>query len=57
MYGSDQMICPEAIEMSVQNLQSVDFLTPKEKEDVFYSNAARFLRLSKAKIESHHKEP
>lgn len=55
MYGSDQMIWPEAIELAIQNLQSVDFLTLEEKKDIFYDNAARFLRLSKVKIESHHK--
>jgi len=56
MYGSDQMIWPEAIEMAIRNLQSVDFLTPEEKKDIFYNNAARFLRLSEAEIKKHHND-
>jgi uncharacterized protein len=56
MYGSDQMIWPEAIGMAIQNLQSVDFLTLEEKKDIFYNNAARFLRLSESEIGNHHKE-
>lgn len=56
MYGSDQMIWPEAIDLAIQNLQSVDFLTLEQKKDIFYENAARFLRLSEAEIESHHKD-
>ena len=54
MYGSDQMIWPEAIEIAIRNLQSVDFLTPEEKKDIFYDNAAHFLRLSEAEIKKHH---
>ena len=47
MFGSDQMIWPGAIEKSIQFLNSLAFLTKKEKEDIFYNNAARFLRLKK----------
>jgi len=45
MFGSDQMVWPYAIEKSVNFLNSLDFLTKKEKEDIFYNNAARFLKL------------
>jgi uncharacterized protein len=45
MFGSDQMVWPEAIEMSVAAIQSADYLTAEQKSDVFYHNAARFLRL------------
>lgn len=45
MFGSDQMIWPYAIEESVKFLNSLPFLTKKEKEDILYNNAARFLRL------------
>ena len=45
MFGSDQMKFPYAIEKSINFLKSLDFLTDKEKEDVFYNNAARFLKL------------
>lgn len=47
MFGSDQMKWPYAIEKSVKFLNSLPFLTAKEKEDIFYNNAAKFLRLSK----------
>ena len=46
MFGSDQMVWPYAIEKSVKFLNGLDFLTEKEKEDIFYNNAARFLKLS-----------
>src|SRR4026209_1866446 len=45
MFGSDQMVWPEAIEMSVAAIQSADYLTAEQKSDIFYHNAARFLRL------------
>lgn len=45
MFGSDQMIWPYAIEKSIDFLNSLDFLTEEDKESIFYSNAARFLRL------------
>ena len=45
MFGSDQMVWPEAIEMAVAAVQSADYLTAEQKGDVFYHNAARFLRL------------
>jgi uncharacterized protein len=45
MFGSDQMVWPEAIEMGVAAIQSADYLTPQQKSDIFYHNAARFLRL------------
>jgi len=45
MYGSDQMVWPHAIEKSIRQLNSYDFLTEKDKSDIFYHNAVRFLRL------------
>ncbi|MFT3681350.1 MAG: amidohydrolase family protein [Ferruginibacter sp.] len=45
MFGSDQMIWPYAIEKSILFLNSLPFLTKKEKEDILYNNAAKFLRL------------
>ena len=46
MYGSDQMMWPAAISKSIAFLNSLRFLTKKDKQDIFYNNAARFLRLS-----------
>ena len=55
MFGSDQMIWPEAIEMAIENIQTLDFLTIEEKKGIFYDNAARFLNLSEETISGHHK--
>jgi predicted TIM-barrel fold metal-dependent hydrolase len=46
MYGSDEMQWPQSIQVAVNNILSADFLTRRQKEDIFYNNAARFLRLS-----------
>ncbi len=45
MFGSDQMVWPEAIEMAIEGIESAAFLTQEQKRDIFYNNAARFLRL------------
>jgi predicted TIM-barrel fold metal-dependent hydrolase len=47
MFGSDQMIWPYAIEKSIKFLNSLTFLSKKDKEDIFYNNAAEFLKLKK----------
>ncbi|MEP7323428.1 MAG: amidohydrolase family protein, partial [Saprospiraceae bacterium] len=47
MFGSDQMTWPYAIEKSIRFLNSLTFLTKQDKENIFYNNAARFLRLKK----------
>lgn len=47
MFGSDQMKWPYAIEKSIRFLNSLTFLTKQDKEDIFYNNAAKFLRLKK----------
>lgn len=54
MYGSDQMIWPEVFDVTIEALQSDEFLTPEQKADIFYNNAARFLRLSEEEIARHH---
>lgn len=46
MFGSDQMIWPDAIERSIRFLNSLPFLTAKDKEDILYNNAVKFLRLN-----------
>jgi predicted TIM-barrel fold metal-dependent hydrolase len=45
LFGSDQMFWPEAIGMAIDGIESATFLTEEEKRDIFYNNAARFLRL------------
>jgi len=50
MYGSDQMIWPDAVGMSIEAIKSAPFLTEEQKQDIFFNNAATFLRLDKEKI-------
>lgn len=54
MFGTDQMIWPEAIEMAVERIAGLDFLSDQEKAGIFYHNAARFLGLSDDDILRHH---
>lgn len=43
LFGSDQMVWPHAIEKSIKQLDSYDFLTPEDKRDIFYNTAIQFL--------------
>jgi len=45
MFGSDHMYWPQAITKAIEAIESAPFLTPMQKRDIFYNNAARFLRL------------
>ncbi|MGY1457548.1 amidohydrolase family protein [Luteimonas sp. A534] len=45
MFGSDQMVWPEAIGLAVDGVDSASFLTPEQKRAIFHDNAARFLKL------------
>lgn len=49
MYGSDAMYWPHAIEKSINQLNSYDFLTEEDKRNIFYNNAYLFLGLGKEK--------
>ncbi|MBL0916033.1 MAG: amidohydrolase family protein [Sphingopyxis sp.] len=55
MFGSDQMIWPGVIEASVRTIEEAPFLNERQKRNMFYNNAARFLRLTKEQIEAHHR--
>ena len=48
MFGSDQMFWPESIELAIEAIESAPFLSHDQKRDIFYNNAARFLRLQGA---------
>jgi hypothetical protein len=50
MYGSDQMVWPEVITVGIESVNNADFLTLEQKEDIFFDNAAKFLRLSEEEI-------
>ncbi len=54
MFGSDQMIWPGVIEPAIRSIEGAPFLTHEQKRDIFYNNAARFLRLDDATIARHH---
>lgn len=45
MYGSDAMVWPHAIEKSIKQLNSYDFLTEEDKRNIYYNNAVEFLNL------------
>jgi uncharacterized protein len=47
MFGSDQMVWPEAIGMAVEGIESAAFLTNNQKRDILYNNAVKFFRLDK----------
>jgi predicted TIM-barrel fold metal-dependent hydrolase len=53
MFGSDQMIWPEAIGRSIDAIEEAPFLTRAQKRAILYDNAARFLRLDAATIARH----
>lgn len=48
MFGSDSEAWPEGIALAIRGIDSAPFLTPAQKADIFYNNAARFLRLTRA---------
>lgn len=54
MFGSDQMVWPGAIERAIAVIEQAPFLSKQQKRDIFYNNAARFLRLTKEDIARHH---
>ena len=50
MFGSDEMIWPGAIKVGIDAVASAEFLSPKQKRDILYNNAAKFLRFDAAKM-------
>lgn len=55
MFGSDQMLWPEVIGEVVEAINSAEFLSLEQKADIFYNNAARFLRLTAEVMAEHHR--
>jgi predicted TIM-barrel fold metal-dependent hydrolase len=45
LFGSDEMVWPETIATSVRAIDEADFLTADQRADIFYRNAARFLKI------------
>lgn len=54
LFGSDQMVWPEAIARSIQTIEQAPFLTDVQKRKILYDNAARFLNFSPEQIARHH---
>ena len=48
MFGTDQLVWPKLMETSIEVIDRASFLTPQQKRDILYNNAARFLRLERA---------
>lgn len=54
MFGSDQMTWPAAIERALEAIDTAPFLSPEQKRDILFHNAARFLRLSPERVAAMH---
>ncbi len=53
MFGTDQMIWVETIDDAIAAVNSANFLSMEQKEDIFYNNAASFLSFTKEEIKKH----
>jgi predicted TIM-barrel fold metal-dependent hydrolase len=49
MFGTDQLLWPNLMSQSIDIIDHADYLTPEQKRDILYNNAARFLRLDQKK--------
>lgn len=47
MFGSDEMVWPDALSVAIDAIQTDPSLSAEQKRDILYNNAARFLRLKK----------
>lgn len=54
MFGSDNMVWPQAIEAGIKTINEAAFLSAQQKRDILFNNAARFLRLSDKEIRDMH---
>lgn len=45
LFGTDQLVWPKLMAYSISIIQNASYLTPEQKRDILYNNAARFLRL------------
>jgi predicted TIM-barrel fold metal-dependent hydrolase len=46
MFGTDQLGWPKLMAYSISIIQNADYLTPQQKRDILYNNAAHFLRIN-----------
>lgn len=47
MFGSDEMVWPDAVSAAIETIQKDPELSPDQNRDILYDNAARFLGLKK----------
>jgi uncharacterized protein len=47
MFGTDQLVWPKLMETSIEVIDRASYLSPQQKRDILYNNAARFLRLDR----------
>lgn len=52
MFGSDNMVWPQAVELGIEAINKAPFLSATQKRDILFNNAARFLRLTEKEIEA-----
>lgn len=52
MFGSDNMVWPQAIEIGIESINKAPFLSSTQKRDILFNNAARFLRLTDSEIKA-----
>jgi hypothetical protein len=45
MFGSDNMVWPDAIPIAIERIHKAPFLTARQKKLILHDNAARFLRI------------
>ncbi len=53
LFGSDQMVWPDAVSVGIKFIKDANFLTLAQKKKILYRNAAQFLRLDKEQIKRH----
>ncbi len=47
LFGTDQLVWPKLMETSIDVIDRASYLTPQQKRDILYNNAARFLRIER----------
>jgi hypothetical protein len=50
LFGSDQMLWPDAIGLAIEGVDSAPFLSAPQKRAIFFENAARFYHLDPAQV-------
>lgn len=56
LFGSDQMIWPDALELAIESIETAGFLSTEQKQDIFFDNAVRFLRLTPGQVDAMHRK-